>query len=85
MYLKEARCNSRFVHIVKGALLWPRTSVPCICALSACCFTRRRTVVALSLGSGYDPGGYRHLRLELHTASTEHVTAGPWSAAAPRV
>ena len=28
MYLKEAHFRSRFVHIVKGTLLWPRMSVP---------------------------------------------------------
>jgi len=48
---------ARFVQIVKGALLWPRLSVPCICALSACCFTRRRTAVVMSFDSGHDPGG----------------------------
>ena len=33
-------------------------------------------MVALSCGSGHDPGGYRHLRLELSAAVSGHVATG---------
>ena len=51
-------------------------SVPACTALSVCCCARRRTAVAFSLDSGHDPGGYRHVRLELRMTTSGHVAAG---------
>ena len=48
----------------------------CLRTLSACCLSARRTVVALSLGSEQDPGGYRYELFEQRAALRGHVAAG---------
>ena len=44
--------------------------------LSPCCLNVRRTVFAMSGGSGRDPGGYGYLYLRLRATLTGYVAAG---------
>ena len=44
------------------------------------CVRVRRTVVALSCGSGHDAGGYRYVGFELHIALSGDVAATPEAA-----
>ena len=54
----QGRCSwSGDVAFFSGASLNARASVPSMHRLSACCFTRRRTIVAMSFDSGHDAGG----------------------------
>ena len=63
-------------------VLWQRCAAArarvraCLRILSVCCFSARRTVLAMSCDPEHGPGGYHYLRLRLHTALSEHVAAG---------
>jgi hypothetical protein len=73
---EEARLRWGLVSFFTGAPLHARASVPALRMLSVCCLHACRTVVAMSFESGHDPGGYRHLLLELRAPLRGHVAAG---------